>query len=98
MDQAFAVAQSILRNDQEALRSAKATVLEMIGRDLDDQLRIGAISGYSRMALGKAMGQRLRQFYEKTDPVRGDVQSSRSGGSLSGKGMGPPAPQPPSMG
>ncbi|MEW5709348.1 MAG: enoyl-CoA hydratase/isomerase family protein [Pseudomonadota bacterium] len=70
MDQALAVAEHILRNDQEAVRSAKATVLEMIGRGLDDQLRIEAINGYSRMALGNEVRRRLQQFYEKSDPGR----------------------------
>lgn len=90
MDQAFAVAQSILRNDQEALRSAKTTVLEMIGRGLDDQLRIGAVSGYSRMASGKAMGQRLRQFYEKTDPLKGASSPAGAVDRFRGRGWGRP--------
>ncbi len=69
-DQAQAVADSILRNDQEAVRSAKATVLEMIGRGLDDQLRIEAMNGYRQMVSGKEVLERLRLFYEKKDPGR----------------------------
>ena len=34
------VAQQILRNSQRAIRSAKETILGVIGKQLDDQLRI----------------------------------------------------------
>jgi enoyl-CoA hydratase/carnithine racemase len=70
MEEAEAVARILLRNDQAALRSAKKTILDMIGRRLDDQLRIEAMNCYSRMASGKDVPQRLEQFYRKTDPGR----------------------------
>jgi enoyl-CoA hydratase/carnithine racemase len=68
MEEAEAVAKILLRNDQAAIRSAKKTVLDMIGRPLDDQLRIEAMNGYSRMASGKDVPRRLEQFYRKTSP------------------------------
>jgi enoyl-CoA hydratase/carnithine racemase len=64
------IARHILRNDQEAVRSAKATVLDVIGRGLDDQLRVEAIAGYACMASGKDVKMRLQQFYDKKDPGR----------------------------
>ena len=47
MDEAELVARQILRNSQRAVRSAKETILDVIGRPLDDQLRIEALNGYS---------------------------------------------------
>lgn len=63
------VAKQILRNDQDAVRSAKETILDMIGRDLDDQLRIEAMNGYS-MATRPEVSERLQRFYDKTDSGR----------------------------
>ena len=63
------VARQILRNDQWAVRSAKETILDVVGRPLDEQLRIEAINGYS--ASGNAGGmERLQRFYDKTDAGR----------------------------
>jgi enoyl-CoA hydratase/carnithine racemase len=47
MPAARRVAQAILANNQTAVRSAKQTVLDMIGRPLDEQLRIEALNGYA---------------------------------------------------
>ncbi|MFT4563577.1 MAG: enoyl-CoA hydratase/carnithine racemase [Gammaproteobacteria bacterium] len=69
MSHAELVANQILRNDQTAVRSAKETVLDMIGRDLDDQLRIEALNGYS-IATRPEVSERLRGFYAKTDSGR----------------------------
>lgn len=69
MDRAEIVAQQILRNDQAAVRSAKLTILDMIGRGLDDQLSIEAINGYS-VATREEVPERLKSFYEKTDRGR----------------------------
>jgi hypothetical protein len=41
----------------------------MPGRDLDDQLRVEAINGYS-LPLGPCGPARLKQFYDKTDSGR----------------------------
>jgi enoyl-CoA hydratase/carnithine racemase len=69
MERAELVAHQILRNDQTAVRSAKETILEMIGRNLDDQLRIEAMNGYS-VATRSSVTERLKQFYSKTDRGR----------------------------
>lgn len=70
LERAAAVAHEILRNDQPALHSAKATILDMIGRSLDDQLRIEASNAYTRMAEGAEIKERLQAFYERRDPGR----------------------------
>ncbi|WP_296444498.1 enoyl-CoA hydratase/isomerase family protein [Rhodoferax sp. UBA5149] len=70
MEEAKRWALKLLRNDQAALHSAKETVLEMVGRNLDDQLRLEAMYGYSCMASGVDVRKRLQRFYEKTDTGR----------------------------
>lgn len=69
IERAEVIARQILRNDQEAVRSAKATILEMIGRDLDDQLRLEALNGYS-VATRSDVPERLQSFYDKSDRGR----------------------------
>ena len=44
MEEAELVARQILRNSQIAVRSAKETILDVIGRPLDEQLRIEALN------------------------------------------------------
>lgn len=58
-------AQMILRNGQQAIRSAKETVLEIIGRSLDDALRLETLYGYSSVGDFKETKERLAQFYAK---------------------------------
>ena len=62
-------AAAILRNSQRAVRSAKETILDVIGRPLDDQLRIEALNGYSSPDPEETRA-RLQQFYDRTDPGR----------------------------
>jgi enoyl-CoA hydratase/carnithine racemase len=66
---AEAVAASILRNSQVAVRSAKETILDVIGRPLDDQLRVEAQNAYATADPDETM-ERLRRFYERTDEGR----------------------------
>jgi enoyl-CoA hydratase/carnithine racemase len=40
-------ARRIMQNSQAAVRSAKETILEVLGRPLDDALRLEAIYGYT---------------------------------------------------
>ncbi len=63
------VARQILRNSQRAVRSAKQTILDVIGQPLDFQLRTEAWNAYTCAdpAETKAL---LRRFYEKTDAGR----------------------------
>jgi enoyl-CoA hydratase/carnithine racemase len=74
MDAAEAVAAVILRNDQAAVRSAKETILDVIGRPLDEQLRLEALNGYSSGSPETAA--RLGRFYDKTDDGRTGVNAT----------------------
>src|SRR5690606_22336199 len=47
-------AQLILRNSQLAVRSAKETVMDLVGRSLDDALRLETLNAYS--CLGGRVG------------------------------------------
>ena len=69
MEEAETVARRILRNSQIAVRSAKETILDVIGRPLDDQLRIEALNGYSSADPEETM-RLLERFYDKTDAGR----------------------------
>ena len=69
MEEAETVARQILRNSQIAVRSAKETILDVIGRPLDDQLRIEALNAYACADPEETMGL-LRRFYDKTDAGR----------------------------
>ena len=69
MDEAEVVARQILRNSQRAVRSAKETILDVIGRPLDEQLRIEALNGYTS-ADPEETRELLDRFYDKTDAGR----------------------------
>ena len=69
MAEAELVARQILRNSQTAVRSAKETILDVIGRPLDDQLRIEAINAYAAPDPEETLGL-LQRFYDKTDAGR----------------------------
>jgi enoyl-CoA hydratase/carnithine racemase len=63
------VASQILRNSQRAVRSAKQTILDVIGQPLDLQLRTEAWNAYTCADPEETMGL-LNRFYEKTDAGR----------------------------
>jgi enoyl-CoA hydratase/carnithine racemase len=69
VEEAELVASQILRNSQIAVRSAKETILDVIGRPLDDQLRIEALNAYACADPEETMGL-LQRFYDKTDAGR----------------------------
>jgi enoyl-CoA hydratase/carnithine racemase len=69
MEEAETIARQILRNSQTAVRSAKETILDVIGRPLDDQLRLEALNAYSCADPEETMAL-LRRFYDRTDPGR----------------------------
>jgi enoyl-CoA hydratase len=58
-------ARMILANGQQAIRSAKETILEVIGRPLDDALRLETVNGYSSVGDFREVAERLRTFSEK---------------------------------
>jgi enoyl-CoA hydratase/carnithine racemase len=63
------VARQILRNSQRAVRSAKETILEVIGKDLDDQLRTEAWNAYTCADAQETLAL-LKRFYDKSDAGR----------------------------
>lgn len=67
--EAEGVAQQILRNSQRAVRSAKTTILDVIGQQLDAQLRHEAWNAYT-CGDEEETKELLRRFYEKTDAGR----------------------------
>jgi len=69
IDEAELVAQQILRNSQAAVRSAKQTILDVIGQPLDFQLRTEAWNAYT-CADPEETKALLERFYEKTDAGR----------------------------
>ena len=72
MEEARKTAKFILRNDQPSVRSAKQMVLDMIGRNLDDQLYRECLAAYTLMAdnpvCARAPQEILRQ--ERSRPAR----------------------------
>ena len=69
MDEAELVARQILRNSQRAVRSAKETIQEVLGQDLDAQLRIEAWNAYTCADADETLGL-LQRFYDKSDAGR----------------------------
>ena len=63
------VARKILRNPRVAVESAKETILEVVGRPLDDQLRLECLYGYSTMDDPEIV-ERKDAFLEKRDADR----------------------------
>lgn len=58
-------AKMILQNGQQAIRSARETILEVIGRSLDDALRLETLYGYSSVGDFKETKERLFKSYGK---------------------------------
>jgi enoyl-CoA hydratase/carnithine racemase len=69
MAEAESVARQILRNSQRAVRSAKQTILDVIGQPLDFQLRTEAWNAYTCADPDETL-DRLGRFYEKSDAGR----------------------------
>lgn len=62
MPRAEEYARMILGNSQQAVRSAKETVLELIGRSLDDALLLETINAYSSVGDFSEVRERLKDF------------------------------------
>ena len=60
-------ASMMLRNSQTAIRSAKETILDVIGRSLDDALRLETINAYSSLADSSEARERLAQFNSRKE-------------------------------
>lgn len=65
MQAAEETAQMIRRNSRNAVQSAKETIFELIGRPLDDALRLEALYGYSSLGDFSDARERLAKFIKK---------------------------------
>jgi enoyl-CoA hydratase/carnithine racemase len=65
METAEQYASMILSNSQQAIRSAKETILDVVGRTLDDALRVETLNAYSSLGDFSEARERLPQFYSK---------------------------------
>ncbi|MCP4366682.1 MAG: enoyl-CoA hydratase/isomerase family protein, partial [Deltaproteobacteria bacterium] len=67
------LANQILKNSQQAVRSAKETILDIIGRTIDDALKVETLNAYSSVGDFSEVNMRLQQFYTRkkseTDPT-----------------------------
>jgi enoyl-CoA hydratase/carnithine racemase len=77
MAEAETVARQILRNSQAAVRSAKETILDVIGQPLDFQLRTEAWNAYTCADPGETL-ERLDSFYKKTDAGRAGAHETEA--------------------
>jgi enoyl-CoA hydratase/carnithine racemase len=75
IEEAEKMAAKILRNDTWAIRSAKETVLNVIGRPLEDQLAYEAFTGYSGLS-NPAVPGLLSNFADKSDKGRAGKNST----------------------
>lgn len=55
----------IISNSQQAIRSAKETILDVVGHTLTDALRLETINAYSSLGDFSEARERLAQFYSK---------------------------------
>jgi enoyl-CoA hydratase/carnithine racemase len=74
IEEAELLARHIQRNSQRAVRSAKETILEVIGKPLDDQLRIEGWNSYTCADQDEAR-ELLRRFFDKSDVGRAGPNS-----------------------
>lgn len=58
-------ASMIMRNSQRAIRSAKETILDVVGRSLDDALRLETMNAYSNLGDFSEARERLARFSSK---------------------------------
>jgi enoyl-CoA hydratase/carnithine racemase len=69
LEETETVARQILRNSQRAVRSAKQTILDTVGKTLDEQLRNEAWNAYTCADREETL-ELLGRFYEKSDAGR----------------------------
>src|SRR5215211_247267 len=76
MEEAETLARQILRNSQHAVRSAKQTILDTVGKTLDEQLRNEAWNAYTCADPDETKAM-LEAFYEKPDAGRAGAHETR---------------------
>lgn len=60
----------ILRNDRRAVESAKETIFEVVGRTLDEQLKVECLLGYALCGGNPELERRSQEFLDKQDKGR----------------------------
>lgn len=60
----------ILRNDRRAVESAKETIFEVVGRTLDEQLKVECLLGYALCGGNPELEKRTQEFLDKQDKGR----------------------------
>jgi enoyl-CoA hydratase/carnithine racemase len=73
MAEAEAMAARILRNDRRAVQSAKETIFEVIGRTVDEQLKVECLFGYALCGGNPELVRRSAEFLEKKDKGRAGI-------------------------
>lgn len=68
-------AENIISNSQQAIRSAKETILNVVGRTLSDALRLEPINAYSSLGDFSEARKRLALFYSKGKTKRRNSQT-----------------------
>jgi enoyl-CoA hydratase/carnithine racemase len=76
MDAANDLAARILRNDRRAVESAKETIFEVIGRTLDEQLKVECLYGYALCGGNPEVARLSERFFEKNDRGRAGINST----------------------
>src|SRR5229473_3213787 len=66
----------ILRNDRRAVESAKETIFEVIGRTLDEQLKVECLFGYALCGGNPAIVERSQEFFDERDAGRAGVNAT----------------------
>lgn len=69
-------AKKILRNDRRAVESAKETIFEVVGRTLDEQLKVECLYGYALCGGNPELVRRSQEFLDKKDRGRVGVNAS----------------------
>jgi enoyl-CoA hydratase/carnithine racemase len=70
------MAKRILRNDRRAVESAKETIFEVIGRTLDEQLKVECLFGYALCGGNPVVAERSQEFFQKKDRGRAGVSAT----------------------
>jgi len=66
----------ILRNDRRAVELAKETIFEVIGRTLDEQLKVECLFGYALCGGNPAIVERSQEFFAKNDRGRAGTKAT----------------------
>ena len=70
------MARRILRNDRRAVELAKETIFEVIGRTLDEQLKVECLYGYALCGGNPVIAQRSQEFFDKKDKGRAGANAT----------------------